>query len=281
MITFEVKGDLAKVQDLELDANFEELTEWLDDELKGYKTLVVLPDNLAAAKADRARIRKIASRIDEQRKLVKKAYMQPYTAFEEKCKKPIALCREVIDHIDAQIKNFEEEIRGKKEQDLRDYFTEKAAEMELTAYAEWSAIFNPRWLNSTYDISKAQSDIDENLGNIADAVAVIRTQNEKYVPMALEHLAKSMDLYGTLSLIKRWELAEKTEAARRAQLEERKTEQTIAPVSAPERTEQPVIEKAPPEEKVYTLGFKVRCTEAQLNDLKAFLENRGIAYGPI
>ena len=62
--------------------NFEELKQALQQRLEEYKTLAYNQDSVKAAKKDKATLNKLKKAIDDKRKEIKKAYMQPYTLVE-------------------------------------------------------------------------------------------------------------------------------------------------------------------------------------------------------
>ena len=114
-ISFEVKQDgLSLIQHTQIEANFDEVKAALTEMVEPYKTMVVTEDGIAAAKADRAKLRKIATRIEEVRKTVKKAYQEPLTAFENKCKELVSVITDGSDNLDKQVKQYEEKTADEK-----------------------------------------------------------------------------------------------------------------------------------------------------------------------
>ena len=63
-VRFEVKTDLAVLNQITLEANFEQLDESLELMMADYQNMVVTPDSLALAKAERAKIRKTIEQIN-------------------------------------------------------------------------------------------------------------------------------------------------------------------------------------------------------------------------
>ena len=89
-------------------ANLEELKAELQPKLEKYNNLVVTADSIKEAKADKAILNKLRSTIDDQRKAIKKQYLEPYNVLETQCKEVIALIDAPIQAIDKQIKVFDE-----------------------------------------------------------------------------------------------------------------------------------------------------------------------------
>lgn len=262
MIDFEVKGDLAKIQSSSLDANFAELNEWLEGELAAYRTLVVVPENISEAKADRAKIRKLAARIDEQRKMVKKAYMKPYNEFEAKCKKPIELCNSVANHIDVQIKEYEDSQKEELKKKLKKYFDEKCESSDIGPYMKWDVVFNPKWLNATYGIDKAKVSIDTTFEKAASDIEYICAQDNKYLSVLLDNYSRCLDLGTTLRVLHSYQTIDKMKAQRQATKQKEPEEISAAP-------------------KEMKIGFVVTASAEQIMALKRFLVSNNIKYEPI
>ena len=107
--SFEVRQDaLDLVRSADIQANFDECKAALNEMMGPYKSLVIMEADLPQAKADRARIRRVAARIDEARKEVKRVYSEPLKQFEDKCKELTAICAEADSNIDTQVKAFEQ-----------------------------------------------------------------------------------------------------------------------------------------------------------------------------
>lgn len=279
MIEFEVKGDLAKIQSSTIDANFAELNEWLKSEMSVYRNLVVLPENISEAKADRAKVRKIAARIDEQRKMVKKAYMIPYNAFEAKCKESLGFCNETVDHIDSQIKEYEAVQKGEKEAQIKQFYDSADYDEDVKRCATWKWLYNPRWLNATYDIEKAKSEVDEALKKAAEDLTVLKKQPEKYVPMLLDHYSENHSLAAAIGKCAEWQ--EREEALRRAAESAKKTPKTVENTAHAVKEASEDLKEFSEALDMIEISFKVKCSREQLIRLRNFLRAAGISYEPV
>lgn len=83
-------------------SNLEELRKWLIPKLEFYKSLVVTEDDIKSAKAEKASLNKLKKAIDDKRKEIKKAYLEPYQIIEEECRKLLEMIDEPIKAIDSQ-----------------------------------------------------------------------------------------------------------------------------------------------------------------------------------
>ena len=131
----------------EIDFNLDSLKESLIEGVEPYKNLIVTEDNLKESKADLATLRKVRTELDEKKKAVKKAFMEPYTQFENKVKECFEIPDEPISSIDGAVKGFESERKAARKEECR-----KIYESEVGEWAEFipfERIFNEKWLNAT------------------------------------------------------------------------------------------------------------------------------------
>lgn len=98
--------------------NNEELKAEISAKMKDYKGLVFTEETIKEAKKDRASLNKLRSAFEDERKRIKKLYMDPYNRFEQQVKEVIALIDEPIRLIDAQIKEVEENKKLQKRKDI-------------------------------------------------------------------------------------------------------------------------------------------------------------------
>lgn len=307
--SFEIQQNaLDVVRNTSIDANFAECEAALNEMLAPYKSMIVTDDAIAVAKADRARIRKVASRIDDARKEVKRVYSEPLKAFEEKCKRLTAICAEADTNLDGQIKGFEEKRKAEKIDGLRQYFHENVG--EASDYIHFDAIYNKRWENVTYPEEQAHIDIQKEIAGCISAVNAIRSLHSPFETALLDYYRQTRDLAAVLAKNEQYIRAQEIEerrkadaAARAAQEEaerqaraeaERQRQEEMAEkmraardalAAAQEPVQKPAEEEPaapePEEEPTYTLDFRVMATKAQLAMLKDFLVSNGIKYGRI
>ena len=132
--------------------NIDEVKEALAEMLKPYNSIVT---DVALAKADRAKLNRFAKVIDDRRKAVKSEYMQPYTELEAKIKSITAMITDASAKIDTQIKAIEGDEKEEKRARLEDFFDAQNPPLSL----DFAVIFNPRWLNKTFDEKEAEAAI--------------------------------------------------------------------------------------------------------------------------
>ena len=286
--------DLDKAVPQSLDFNFEEVKAWLGENLTAYRNMVVTEDGIAAAKSDKAKIRKISSAISEQRIAVKKRYLEPYNAFEANMKELSGMCDEASKNIDDQLKKFEEQRKAQKRNDLLAFYQTQNAPAWLT----FERIENPRWMNVTFSMDEAQKEITEKVNAVNADVESISGFDAEFADEMLLEYRKTLNVSGAIQRgneLRRMkqererrraeqEAAEKARTAEREEAERRRAEADIAAKQAreaaemAEQAEEPTQEPAeqPEEEPVQILDFRVYVTQEQKIALRDWLKENGI-----
>lgn len=286
--------DLDKAVPQSIDFNFEEVKAWLSENLAVYRNMVVTEDAIAAAKTDKAKIRKISSAISEQRIAVKKRYLEPYQVFEANMKELSGMCDEASKNIDDQLKKFEEQRKAQKRNDLLAFYQTQNAPAWLT----FERIENPRWMNVTFSMDEAQKEITEKVNAINADVESISGFDAEFADEMLLEYRKTLNVSGAIQRgneLRRMkqererrraeqEAAEKARTAEREEAERRRAEAAIAAKQAreaaemAEQAEEPTQEPAeqPEEEPVQILDFRVYVTQEQKIALRDWLKENGI-----
>lgn len=299
-VNFEVAQEaLAIVRNTEITANFDEVKAALTKMVAPYKNAIVTEDGIADAKKDRARLRKVADRVDEMRKTVKKAYTERLTAFEAKCKELTAICAEGSGNLDEQVKAFEKREADAKLAKLREEY-EVYGKPEAREYCPWEKIVNPKWANKGFAFEAAVGEIHYALDETADNLLSIRTMGGEDTAYLLDYYKDSRDIGRVMRKAgelkdarEREERRRVEEEARRARLEEarRLEAEAIRKISErdaekKEAVEQPDEGEEPFEtneeklrEELVTVSFRVTCTKVQLAALGAFMKENGIRFG--
>lgn len=122
------------------------------------------PEDKKKAKEDRAFLNGIKKEIDNRRKEVKAAIMEPYDIFEAEVKEGTAQLDAVAAAIDEQIKAYETREKEEKIKQIREYWEnhkdKPGSRGPLQALTSWERIQNPKWGNASYTIKKACEEID-------------------------------------------------------------------------------------------------------------------------
>ena len=262
---FRMITDIQAVTPKSLDFNFEELKQFLSENLKIYKGLVVTEESIRDAKAIKAKINNVATAIKDQRIAIEKEYEVPYLAFKAQCDELESMCKEVTEAIGSQLNFFEERRKTEKKEGIIAYFNEKSTD-ESKRFLTFEDVFDEKWLNATFKESDAFKIIDEKIAETISAVEAIRNLGSDYTVTLLEHYKQTHNLMACIN--KNKELTEIAKEERTDEPPEVETEQAVKSVKAETL-----------KEKTITVAFKVVCTESQLAKLKKFLVENNITYG--
>jgi hypothetical protein len=302
MAEFQITTDLAVIRDITVAANFDELLAAVAEIAAPYEAMVVTPDTVRNAAADRAKLRKLQSRIDEQRKAVKAACMAPAEAFAEKMKPALDKIGAAIDNLDRQVKAYEAQEAENKFARLKDYFEQSIRE-ESRDYADWEKISarHKDWRNKGKGEDQCRNEIQMELANIDRSLDALRGYPEQYKVPMLEAFARNYDLADSLAVFQNMKRREETERVlaekKRLEAEERLKneaagnrqqatgdESTDCHVSVPEPRKdgaETAAESAESDQNVRYVEFWVEVTPEQSKALGRFLKENGIKYGAI
>ena len=200
--------------------NYEELKVELSQKLEDYKGLVYTEEQIKEAKADRAKLNALATAIDSKRKEIKKQCLQPYEQFEAQIKDLLALIKEPVSLIDTQIKDFEEEKKKKKLEEVKELFEKLKAEAgEELEFISFEQIFEDKFLNASTSLKQVETVIDNKFNAIKCNLKTI-AELKDYTFEATEVYKETLNLNTALEKAKYM-----VDMAERKKAEEEKREQ--------------------------------------------------------
>lgn len=249
----------------EITWNNEELKAEIAEKMQEYKTLAFTEETIKEAKADRAKLNKLRTGFEEERKRIKKLCVAPYEKFEQQVKEVVALIDEPIKLIDRQIKEVEEQKKIRKRKEIEELF----AGIGFQQFVSLDDIFDEKWLNASVPMSRIEEQMKDRMYQIGEAVATIHNLPE-FSFEAMETYKKTLDLTKAIQEGKRLSDMQKRKAAA-AQREERKPD----PAAAPGQQE----EKKDPE--LFQMDFRVWGTREQIMGLRQYLIDNKIKFGKV
>lgn len=313
-LNFAVTSDLTPIQNMTVASNSADVLAAVRELVAPYKNLVVTPETRREAKNDLARLRRLRTNIDEQRKAVDKVFDAPKKQFKGQCVDPIlAEIDAAIGPIDAQVKAQEEVERQERMDALRAFF-EANNTGAAAGYAEWDklAARHPEWKNKSCSDTQAQNAILLEIANVERGIRALSGPGyeEKYrVPMIDKFLEKydlseATMLYTTLKQREAAEAERQQREAERARAEaERKlreaeearqrrqiaaeTTQALNREFTRAEAETPTAAEDGGDAPVQTVPavkrveFWVEVTSEQAKALGRFLRENGIMYGAV
>lgn len=265
---------------------------------KNAMQLVCTEETRGNVKKIRAELGKEFSAMEEQRKRVKEAIMEPYNRFEEVYKQCIA---DPYKKADAELKRRVDDVeiglKAEKVKEIQSYFAElcKANNLPWLRFEQMNLK-----IGLSTSVSGVKTTLTSTVLKISAEVQEL-SRHEDAAELLVEY-KKSLNVALALSTVRARhamiELQKQRVAERRAALEqqraaEEKVQQAIeeaqqgaAPpveeVSAPEE-EQPAAVQDPEKTQlaVYEVKFAVRGTIEQLKKLKQFIMQEGMSYDDI
>lgn len=302
LMEFCITSDLQEVRKQVITTNYPAVKKWAESVVAQYENIVVTPDTISQAKADRASLRKAQSGVSDVRKEMRAAALSTCAAEESNCKDLEAVFERGVQELDVQIKAMEEAAKQEKKNRLAEYFAQVVGDM-----AEWLTFdncFNPKWLNATYAESTAWMDINAAIDRCRSDLNAIRALRSEFETTLLDEYTRTRNISAVLvknETLGRMKAAEeerkRKEAEAAAKYEEQKAAcaavrmasagdavieehsevgQVIATVER-EAFERAVSEPEP----TYTVDFRVFGTAAQLDELRVYMRTKGIRYGRV
>lgn len=208
--------------------NSEEIRKQVQMMMSAYTDVVYTEDTMKAAKDDRATLNKFKKVIEDRRKEVKKKCMEPYEQFEKEVKEITALIDKPIGMIDSQIKEYEEKQKAEKKSQIQAAYDESIG--EFVNDLPFERVFDTRYLNATFSLSKAMSEVIEKIEKFKTDIATIDSLDSKHKLNVRDVYVRTLDLSQAMAEDRRLrELEERLEADRKAKEEaERKRQEAEA-----------------------------------------------------
>ena len=273
--------------------NNEELKAEISEKMKEYKSLVFTAETIQDAKKDRAKLNKLRTAFEDERKKVKKRCMEPYEKFERQVKELTSLIDEPIRLIDNQIKEVEENRKEQKLNEIKELFDT----IGFQPFVSVESIWDEKWLNASVPMSRIEEQMKTRMYQIGNDVTTINNLSE-FRFEAMEVYKKSLDLTMAiqegqrLSEIQKRKAAYEEEQRRKAAEEaERKRREESAKLQQLPEPENPTcsVEKKQDMEKAWEkaepsimkLDFRVWGTEEQLMALRQYLIANNIKFGKV
>lgn len=280
-VRFEVKTDLAVLNQITLEANFEQLDESLELMMADYQNMVVTPESLALAKAERAKIRKTIEQIEDARKTVARIYRKPLDRFEDRVKQSLLVCDKAANHLDKQIKFIMSEDAKAKLSELEAYFEEHRT--EDVSWLVFESILNPKWKNVTFKIEEAKKEIDYEISKaISDQETIRGLESEFETELLLEY----QDTRNLSEVIrKNTRLVQSKRAKERREAEKRAKDESASAASLESSVvTRESMEVAPLEERelpTFDILLRVNVTTKQLQSLATYMRQMGISFSRV
>lgn len=261
----------------QIEEHLKELSLDVDKKVENAKNLVCTEENVTTIKQIRASLNKEFKEVEQQRKIVKEQILAPYMQFEEIYKTYISDKYKSADNdLKVKIDSIENELKAKKEQEVKDYFEEykTANNIDFITYEQTK-------INTTLSASmkSLKEQAKQFIDKIVDDLKLIETQDHK-TEILVEYKQTLNVSQAITSVTNRFKVIEEE----KKKIEQEKELQKFILDTAKESdkySEQTILNAPVIEEKteeILTLKFTVRGTKTKLRELKQFLENGGYDY---
>lgn len=209
--------------------NQEILDEMVDEFIQRYQGTVVTADTVKESKQSRAELNKLSKALTEKKRSDKKEFLKPLKNYERKIKAIIEKIDKCSNDINVQIKDFEQQERKAKEEQVTNWIKEMAKNYGVSPN---EIEINPKWLNKSASkkrIVDGIANVMRQRKNINDNKTIIeKYANERgmdaiyYVDLAEEHSLLDIEKRIDDDLILKQKREEAKEAAEKAKVEAEK-----------------------------------------------------------
>lgn len=276
--------------------NYEELNTALDSALKSYQGVVYDETQITDAKADRARLNKLATALSTKRRELKSEFLEPFNDFENKCKSLETKVKNTSAEIDKQVKDFEDRQKEEKKAAILAKWAELTAGIGVEIPIE--PIYESRWLNKTVRLDEVFKILTDEADRVKREIHQITMFDKDRNNFVIARYLESLDFMKSLGA---WETEQ--ERLRRAEElnrinEQRRREQTeraaeIARMKAEQaaavQSNTAVIEEAPKPAAMPEMTFPailhrtlwVEGTKEQIIALGNWLKANNMKFGKV
>lgn len=250
-----------------------QLSEEIDEKVENAKNLVCTEETIKEVKQIRADLNKEFKDLENQRKLVKEQVLAPYMHFEQIYKQYVSDKYKSADiELKGKVDNIENELKAKKEQDVKEYFEEYKTANNIDFITYGQARINVT-LTASMKSLKEQAKVF--IDKIVDDLNLIETQEHK--AEILVEYKQSLNISQAITMVTNRFKAIEEEKRKQEEFMKEATKSVIIPKEEiQEILQAPTIEEK--QEDILTLKFTVKGTRTKLKALKEFLENGGYHY---
>ena len=263
-----------------IEERFKQLSDAVDEKVKNAEALVCTEENVKVVKQVRADLNKEYRDVETQRKKIKEQVLAPYMQFEGVYKQYIADKYKNADLIlGGKVKIIEDDLKAKKEQEIKDYFEElkTANNIDFITYEQAK-------INVTLTASKKslREQVENFINKISDDLKLIETQEHK--AEILVEYKQSLNVSHAITTVMNRTEAVKKEMEKQEQVINKKLEEEKNRMQDNLNNLKNMsvgIDMGSGESqnvKIYTIPFKATGTSVQLKMLKDFMEREGIRY---
>lgn len=269
-----------------IEVHLEALSRQIDQRVEAALSLVATEDTCKSVKATRAELNKEFQELEDRRKAIKTAIMEPYDRFNEIYNRCVAGKYKTADAtLKGRVAAVEDTMKGRKEESLRRYYGECCEVLHIPGIP-----FERVGLNITLSASEKalRGQIDSFLQSVSDGLEMIQNREDR--DEVLVEFWKSLNAAQAVNMVeaRRRAVAQEKARADAREAEEKADREHAASVETQMRSMRPAVsapEEVPPPhpsadegETVLRVQFTVIGTREKLKALKKFLIDGGYQY---
>ena len=286
----------------EIQWNNEELKAEIAEKMQEYTSLAFTEDTIKEAKADRAKLNKLRTAFEDERKRIKKLCMAPYDAFEKQVKELIALIDEPIRLIDGQIKEVEERRKVEKKGEILEFYESVIG--SLKGILPFDRVFHQEYLNVSKSMKSIKEEIQALIDRVNSDLDTIEGFGSKHELQIKDVYLKTLNLSVAMQEKVRLEEVERQLAERKQREEQQAAERAAAEAAAmrsaagreqavedtaaqaeqentAEKSADAVQQEKKQDPELFQMDFRVWGTKDQLMGLRQYLLENKIKFGKV
>lgn len=265
---FNITTDLAAIPK-EIRFNYDELHEYVAENIKSYKELVVTEDTIKDGKARKEDLNRLKTALEDARKGIKAQCLAPYMELEAKVKTLTGMVDGAIQSIDQQVKAFDQQRRDDKYKALENFYRVNIGDLDSLLPME--KILNPKWGNVTMTAVQITQEMIGSITSARNDLKIIKAMRSGCEQQMIEKYLETLNMSDALAEKTRFEERQK----QLAEYEQRQGEieqPANMDVSLISQTHlQPAPPSSLPPESLEMIDFRVWVNATQKSRLKQFI----------
>lgn len=262
--------DLIIIKQLpQIEEHLKELSTEIDKKVENAKNLVCTEENVKTIKQVRADLNKEYKEVEQRRKAVKEQILAPYMQFEMIYKEYISDKYKSADvDLKQKVDAVENELKVKKEQEVKKYFEEYKTENKIDFVTYEQAKIN---VTLTASMKSLKEQAKQFIDKISDDLKLIETQQHK-AEILVEYKQTLNVSNAITTVMNRFEAVEQ---------EKKRQEEIVSQNLEKEkdlRSNETIEQNTKQDIKTYTITFTVTDNAVRLKQLKDYLVKEGYQY---
>ena len=277
-------NDLIVIKQLPIiEENLRAAKEFVDKAAADAMALVCIEETVQSVKATRTELNKQFAALEDQRKAVKAAVLDPYNRFEAIYKECVSdAYRRADADLKQKINDVEGEMKRRCEDGLREYFAElcMAYHVDFLPFERTGVVVSMTDAKSkTQPPKKLREQLALFVAGVAQSVELISGMDDAEEIMA--EYKRCFDATAAIGIVQERHRRIEAEKAARAERETAKAQEAAAVAKVEAFAPPTAVAPAPAAQKVMTTRFEVTDTVDRLKLLKQFLVSNGYKYKSI